>query len=156
MWELVHKEGGASKNWFFWTIVLEKALESPLDHMEIKPVNLKGNQLWIFIGRADTEAPILWPFDAERQLIRKDPKSGKDWGQEEKRMTEDEIIGWHHWLNWCESEWTPGVCDGQGGLACCDSWGCKESDMTEWLNWLNISLCICTTTSWSIHLSVDI
>ena len=103
IWELDHKEGGASKNWFFWTVVLEKTLESPLDHMEIKPVNLKGNQLWIFIGRTDTEAPILWPLDAKRQLVRKDPNSGKDWGQEEKGMTEDEIIGWHHWLNWCES-----------------------------------------------------
>ena len=103
MWELDHKEGWAPKNWFFWTVVLEKTLESPLDHTEIKPVNLKGNQLWIFIGRTNAEAPILWPLDVKSQLIRKDPDAGKDWGQEEKGMTEDEIIGGHQRLNGCES-----------------------------------------------------
>ena len=90
-------------------------------------------------GRNDAKAetPVLWPPHAKSWLIGKDPDAGRDWGQEEKGMTEDEMAGWHHWLDGCESEWTPGVGDGQGGLACCDSWGCKESDMTEWLNWLN-------------------
>ena len=108
MWELDHKESWAPKNWFFWTVVLEKMLESPLDCMEFKPVNPKGNQSWIFIGRTDTEAktPILWPPD-EKWLIGKGPDVGKDWRQEEKGMTEDEMVGWHHWLNGHESEQAP-------------------------------------------------
>ena len=98
MWELDHKEGWALKIWYFWSVVLEKTLESPLDCKEIKPVNPKGNQSWIFIGRTDAEAPILWPPDAKNWLTRKDPDDGKDWRQEEKGMTEDEMVGWHQWL----------------------------------------------------------
>ena len=136
MWELDHKEGWALKNWCFWTVVLEKTLESPLDSKEIKPVNSKGNQSWIFIGRTDAEAeaPILWPPDAKSRLTRKDPDAGKDWRQEEKGMTE-EMVGWHHRLDGHEYEQAPGVDDGQGSLACCSPWGCKESDTTEQLNW---------------------
>ena len=136
MWELDYKESWVQKNWCFWTVVLEKALESPLDCKEIQPDHPKGDQSWVFIGRTDVEAetPILWPPDAKSWLIWKDPDAGKDLGQEEKGMTEDGMVRWHHWLNGHESEWTPGVGDGQGGLACCDSWGRKESDMTEQLN----------------------
>ena len=99
MWELDHKEGWASKNWCFWTIVLEKPLESPLECKEIKPVNPKGNQSWVFFGRTDAEALILWPPDVKNRLIGKDPVAGKDWGQKEKGVTEDEMVGWHHRLN---------------------------------------------------------
>ena len=104
--------------------------ECPLDSMEIKPVNPKGNQPWIFIGKTYPEAPILWPANAKSWLIGKDPDAGKDWGQEEKGMTEDETVGWHHWLNRHKFEQTPGDSEGQGSLECCSSWGCKESDMT--------------------------
>ena len=97
---------------------------------EIKPVSPKGNQPLIFIGKTDAEAPILWPPDVKSQLIGKDPNAGKDWGQEEKRATEDEMIGWHHRLNEYESEQSPGDGEGQGSLACCSPWGCKELDMT--------------------------
>ena len=136
MWELDYKESWAPKNWCFWTVVLEKALESPLDFKEIQPLWPKGNQSWVFIGRTDAEAetPILWPPDVKNWLIRKDPDSGRDWGQEEKGTTEDKMAGWHHWLNGHGFGWTPGVGDGQGGLVCCGSWGHKESDKTEWLN----------------------
>ena len=108
---------------------------------EIQPVHPKGNQSWIFIGRTDVEAetPILWPPDAKTWLIGKDPDAGKDWRREEKGMTEDEMVGWHHWLNEHEFEWTPGVGDGQGGLVCCNSWGLKESDTTERLNWTELN-----------------
>ena len=141
MWELDYKESWALKNWCFWTVVFEKTLESPLDCREIQPVHSKGNQSWIFIGRTDAEAetPILWPPDVKNWLIWKDPDAGKDWGREEKRMTEDEMSGWHHWLDGHEFERTPGVGDGQGGLVCCSPWGCKESDMTELLNWTELS-----------------
>ena len=124
------------QNWCFWTVVLEKTLESPLDCKESKPVNPKGNQPWIFIGRTDAEVetPILWPPDVKSQHIRKDPDVGKDWRQEEKGMTEDEMIGWHHWLDGREFEQTPGVGEGQGSLACCSLWGGTESDTTEPLN----------------------
>ena len=137
MWELNCKESWAPKNWF-WTVVLEKTLESPLDCKEIKPVNLKGNQSWIFIGRTDTEAeaPILWPPDGTNWLIGEDPCAGQDGRQEEKGMTEDKMVGWHHWLDGHESEQAPGDFDGQGGLACCSPWGHKELDMTERLNWI--------------------
>ena len=110
---------------------------SPLDCKEIQPVHPKGDQSWLFIGRTDVEAetPILWPPDAKIWLIGKDPDAGKDWGQEEKGTTEDEMVGWHHWLDGHGFGWTPGVGDGQGGLACCNSWGRKESDTTERLNW---------------------
>ena len=138
MWELDYKESWALKNWCFWSVVLEKTLESPVDCKEIHPVHPKGDQSWVFIGRTDVEAetPILWPPDVKSWLIWKDTDAGKDWRQEEKGMTEVEMVGCHHQLNGHESGWTPGVGDGQGGLACCDSWSCKESDMTEWLNWL--------------------
>ena len=142
MWELDHKKGWALKNWCFRIVVLEKTLESPLDFKEITWVNPKGNQPWIFIGRADAEAeaPILWPLNVKRWLIGKDSDAGKDWRPEEKGMTEDEMVGWHHWLDGRESEWTPGVGDGQGGLACCDSWGRRESDTTEQLNWTELCM----------------
>ena len=145
MWELdASKESWALKNWCFWTVVLEKTLESPLDSKEIQPVNPKGNQSWIFVGRTDVEAeiPILWPSDVKNWLIGKDPDAGKDWRQKEKGMTEDEMAGWYHWLDGHEFGYTPGVDDGQGGLACCCSWGHKESDMTEWLNWINFEYCL--------------
>ena len=124
-------------DWCFWTVVLEKTLESHLSCKEIQPVHPKGNQPWIFIRRTDSEAPILWPPDAKSWLIWKDPDSGKDWRQEEKGMTEDEMVGWHHWLDGRGLGWTPGVGDGQGGLACCSSWGRKESDM----NWTELNTC---------------
>ena len=125
------------KNWCFWTVVLEKTLESPLDWKEIQTVHSKGDQSWDFFGRNDVKAetPVLWPPHAKSWLIGKDSDAGRDWGQEEKGMAEDEMAGWHHQLDGCEFEWTPGVGDGQGGLACCDSWGRKESDTTERLNW---------------------
>ena len=104
---------------------------SPLDYKEMKPDNPKGNQSWIFIGRTDAEAPILWPPDAKSWFIGRDPDAGKDWRQEEKGTTENEMIGWHHWLNGHESEQTQGDGEGQGGLACCNSWGHKESVTTE-------------------------
>ena len=115
----------------------EKTLESPLDCKEIHPVHPKGDQSWVFIGKTDveTEIPILWPPDAKSRLIWKDPEAGKDWGREKKGMTEDEMVEWHHRLDGHGFGWTPGVGDGQGGLACCDSWGRKELDMTERLNW---------------------
>ena len=137
MWELDYKESWTLKNWCFWTMVLEKTLESPLDCKEIQPVHPKGDQSWVFIGRthAEAETPILWPPHAKSWLIGKDPDAGRDWGQEEKGTTEDEMAGWHHCLNAHEFGWTPGVGDGQEGLMCCNSWGCKELDMTGWLNW---------------------
>ena len=136
MWELDYKESWAPKNWCFWTVELEKTLESPLDCKEIQPVHLKGNQSWLFIGRTDAEAetPVLWPPDVKNWLIWKDPDAGKDWRQEEKGMTEDEMVGWHHRLNGHGFWWTPGVDDRQGGLACCIPWGCKESDTTDQLS----------------------
>ena len=122
---------------------LEKTLESPLDCKEIQPVHPKGNQSWIFIGRTDTEAEtsILWPPDVKNWLIGKDPDAGKDWRQREKGTTEDKMVGWHHQLNGHEFESTPGVGNGQGGLVCCSPWGCKESDMTERLNWTEKCSC---------------
>ena len=114
-----------------------KTFESALYCKEIQPVHCKGDQPWVFIGRTDAkpEAPILWPPHAKNWLIGKDSYAGRDWGQEEKGTTKNEMAGWHHWFNGHEFGWTPEVGDGQGGLACCDSWGRKESDMTEWLNW---------------------
>ena len=134
MWELDYKESWALKNWRFWTVVLEKTLESPLDCKENKPVNPKGNQSWIFIGRTDAEAPILWPPDAKSQHIRKDPDAGKDWRQEEKGTTEDEMVGWHHQLNGHEFEQAPGDSEGQGNLVRFSPWGRKGLDMTDQLN----------------------
>ena len=124
MWELDHKEGWGPKNWWFWTVVLDKTLENPLDCKEIKPVNAKGNQSWMFIGRtgAEAKAPVLWPPEAKSWLIGKDPDTGKDWRQEEKGMTEDEMVGWHHWLDGHEFEQALGDGEGQGSLACCNPW----------------------------------
>ena len=138
MFELDHKESWAPKYWCFWTVVLEKTPESPLECKDIKPVNPKGNQSWTFIGKTDTEveAPILWPPDVKNWLIGKNPDAGKDWGQEEKGMTEDEMVGWHHWLDGHEFEQAPGVDDGQGSLACFSPWSRKELDTTEQLNWI--------------------
>ena len=134
---LDYKEIWAPKNWCFWTVVLEKTLDSPLDCKEFQPVHPKGDQSWVFIGRTDAEAetPILWPPHEKSWLIWKDPDAGRDWGQEEKGMTEDEMAGWHHWLDGHEFEQAPGVGDGQGSLVCCTPWDCEESDTTEWLNW---------------------
>ena len=142
MWELDYKEGWEPKNWCFWTVVLEKTLESPLDCKEIQPVHPKWNQSWLFIGRTDLEAetPILWPPDSKNWLIGKDPDAGNDWRQEEKGTTEDEIVGWHHWLDAHDFEQALGVGDRQGSLVCCSSWGNKESDMTEWLNWTDLQI----------------
>ena len=121
MWELDYKESWVLKNWCFWAVVLEKTLESPLDCKEIQLVHPEGDQSWVFIGRTDVEAetPVLWPPDAKSWLIWKDPDAGKDWGQEEKRTTEDEMVGWHHWLSGHGFGWAQGVGDGWGGLACC-------------------------------------
>ena len=132
----VGEDSWVPKNWWFWTVVLEKTLESPLDCKEIQPVHPKGNQPWVFIGKTDAEAEalILWPPDAKSWLIRKDPDPGKDWGQEEKEMTEDEMVGWHHRLNGHEFEQPLGDGEGQGSLAYCSPWGCKEFDMTEKLS----------------------
>ena len=124
----------SSRQWCFWTVGLEKTLESPLNNKEIKPVNPKGNQSWMFIGRTDAEAPVLSPPDSKSRLIGKDPDAGKDWGQEEKWVTEDEMVGWHHRLNGHEFEQTAGDSEGQGSLACCSPWGHKELDTTE--NWI--------------------
>ena len=141
MWVLDHKESWVLKNWCFWTVVLEKTLESPLDCKEIQPVNPKGNQSWIFIGRTDAKAEtsILWPHNAKNWLTGRDPDAGKDWRQEEKGMTEDEMVGCHHWLDGHEFEQTPKVGHGQGSLACCSPWGHKELDTTE-LNWTKYSI----------------
>ena len=142
MWELNHKKCWALKNWCFRTVVLEKTLEGPLDCKEIKPVNPKGNQPWIFTGKTDTEAeaPILWPPDVKSWLTGKDPDAGKDWRQEGKGMTEDKMVGWHHQLDGHEFEQARGVGNGQGSLASCSPQGHTESDMTEWLNNNNATL----------------
>ena len=136
MWELDCEESWVLKNWCFWNVVLEKTVESPLDCKEIQPVHSK-DQSWVFFGRNDAkaEAPVLWPPHVKSWLIGKDSDAGRDWGQEEKGTTEDEMAGWHHRLDGPEFEWTPGVGDGQGGLVCCDLWGHKSwtrlSDWTE-------------------------
>ena len=135
-----------------WTVVLEKSLEDPLDYKVIPPANPEGNQFTVFIGRTDAEAAtlILWPPDAYNCLIGKDPCSGKDWRQEEKGTTEDVMFGWHHWLNWLEFKQSLGVGDGQGRLAYCTQLGCKEDDMTEWLNWIKFLSVLWMKSSTSI------
>ena len=132
-----HKESWAPKNWCSQTVVLEKTLESP---SRVQPVHSE-DQPWNFFGRNDAKAetPVLWPPHVKSWLTGKNSDAGRDWGQEEKGTTEDEMAGWHHGLDGRESEWTLGVGDRQGGLECCDSWGCKESDTTEWLNWTVLS-----------------
>ena len=147
MWGLGYKESWVLKNWCFWTVVLEKTRKSlglqgdPTSHP-------KGNESWISIGRTDAEAeaPLLWPPDAKNWFTGKDPDAGKDWGQEKKWITEDEMIGWHHWLHEHEFEQSLGVGDRQGGLACCSPWGHKESDTTEQLNWTE------TGEKWNVFL----
>ena len=147
------EESWAPKNWCFWTVVLEKTLESPLDSKEIQPVHPKGDQSWVFIGRTDAEA--------ETSILATSCKELTHWkrlwcleglGQEEKGMTEDEMAGWHHWLNGHEFEWIPGAGDGQGGLVCYDSWCCKELDMTEVLNWTELMADSC----WSLIENIKI
>ena len=142
MWDLDHKESWGPKNWCFSTVVLEKTLENTLDCKEIQPAHPKRDQFWVFIGRTDAEAetPILWPPDVKNWLIWKDPDAVKDWGQEKKGTTEDEMAGWHHRLNRHGFGWTPGVGDRQGGLMCCGSWGRKELGTTERLKWTELSL----------------
>ena len=132
MWELDYKESWGPKNGCFWTVVLEKTLESPLDCKETQPFHPKGNQSWVFIGRTDVEAetPILWPPDVKNWPISKDPDAGKDWRWEEKGMTEDKIVWGYHQFNGREFDQPPGVGDGQGNLVCCSPWGHKESDTT--------------------------
>ena len=138
MWELACKESWVPKNWCFWTVVLEKTLESPLDCKEIQAVHPKGDQPWVFIGRTDVEAetPILWPSDTKSWLIGKDPDAGQDWRQEEKGTTEDVMVGWRHWLGQ-EFEQALGAGGGQGGLACCSPW--RRRVRQEWateLKWI--------------------
>ena len=137
----------------FELVVLEKTLENPLDCKEIQPVHPKGDQSWMFVGRTDAEAPILWPPDVKSWLFGKDPDAGKDWEQEEKGTTEDEMVGWHHWLNGHGFGWTLGVSDGQWGLVCCGSWGRKESDMTEQQNWTELK---CRRSSHLARMYVDL
>ena len=143
MWELDYKESW-EQNWCFWTVVLEKTLESPLNCKNIQPVHPKGNQSWIFIGRTnvEAEAPILWPPDAKSWFIGKDPDSERDCGQEEKGTTEDEIVGWHHWVDWQVFEQAPGVDDGEEGLVYCSPWGCRVGH--DWVTELTERLYIFT------------
>ena len=154
MWELNYKEGWVLKNWCFWTVVLEKTLESPLDCKEIKPVHPKGDQSWVFIGRTDVEAesPVLWPPDVKNWLIWKDPDAGKDWGQKGKETTEDEMVGWHHRLNGHGLGWTPGVGDRQGGLARCSSWGTKS--WTRLSNWTELDGLVASPAFFSLSLNI--
>ena len=138
MWKLDCEESWAPKNWCFWTVVLEKTLESPLDCKEIQPVQSEGDQPWDFFGRNDAKAetPVLWPPHVKSWLIGKVSDSGRDWGQEEKGMTEDEMAAWHHWLSGHEFGWTPGVGDGHGGLACCFMGSQRvRHDWATKLNW---------------------
>ena len=145
MWELDYKESWVPKNWRFWTVVLEKTLEIPLDCKVIQPVHPKGNQSWVFFWRSDPEAEtlILWSPDAKNWLVWKDPNAGKDWRQEKKGMIEDEMAGWHHWLDGHEFEQAPGVVDVQGNLVCCSPWGLKRigHDWTELISYFPHSIC---------------
>ena len=142
MWELDCEESWVPKNWCFWTVVLEKTLESHLDCEDIQSVHPKGDHSWVFKGRTDAEAeaPILWPPHVNSWLIGKDPDAGKDCGQKEKRTTEDEMVGWHHRLNGHGFGLTLGFDDGQGGLVCCSSWNCKvRHDWVTELNWTELN-----------------
>ena len=158
MWELDCKESWAPKNWCFWTVVLEKTLESPFNCKEIQPVHCEGDQPWDFFGGNDAEAetPVLWPPHVKSWLIAKDSDAGRGWGQEEKGTTENEMAGWHHELDGRESEWTVGVDDGQGGLVCWDSWSLNELDMTEWLNWTELNGLVLFPTFFNLSLNLAI
>ena len=136
LWKLDREEGRTPKNWCLWTVVLEKTPENPLDSKKIKPVNLKGNQFWMLVGRTDAEAeaPVFWSSDVNSWLIGKVPDAGKNWGQKEKRASDDEMTGWHHQWDGHELEQTLGDGEGQGGLACCSPWGHTELDTIRWLN----------------------
>ena len=147
MWELDYKESWAQENWCFWSVVLGKTLESPLECKEIQPVHPKGNQSWIFIGRTDAEAEtqiVLWPPFMKNWLLGKDPDTGQDLRQE-KGTAEDKMVGWHHRLDGHELVQAPGVVDGQRSLASWSPWGHKESDLTEWLNWIELNIHKSTT-----------
>ena len=153
LWELDYKESWVLKNWCFWTVVLEKTLESPLDCKEIKPVHPKGDQSLIFIARTDAEAeaPIFWPPDVKNWLTGQDPDAGKDWRQDEMGTTGDETVGWRHWLNGHESEQVPGVGDGSGSLVCCSPWGRKVGhDWASELNWTELKYGIDTVSDWGL------
>ena len=152
MWDLNYKESWTLKNWCFW-----RRLESSLDCKEIQPVHPEGDQSWVFIGRADVEAvtPIFWPPDQRSWLIWKDPEAVKDWGQEEKRTAEDEMVGWHHRLYGHGIGCNLGVGDRQWGLACCGSRGHKESDTTERLNWTDSNPCISSKEYFYLFFSVS-
>ena len=156
MCELDYKKSWALKNWCFWIMVLEKTLESPLDCKEIQPVNPERNQSWLLIGKTDAEAeaPIFWPPGVKSWLTRKAPAVGKDWRQEEKGTTEDDMVGWYQQLNEHELEQALGVGDGQGSLACCSPWDSKESDRTEQLNWTDLSIHLSIYLSLYIHTHV--
>ena len=145
IWELDYKESWVLKNCCFWTVLLKKTLESPLDYKEINPVHPIGNQSWKITGRTDAEAktPILWPCDEKNWFSGKHPDVGQDWRQEEKGTTEDEMVGSHHWLNGYEFEQAPGVSDGQGSLACWSPWSCQELATTERVNWTEKVIIIC-------------
>ena len=151
MWELDYEESWALNNWCFWTVVLEKTLESPLDCKEIQPVHSKGNQPWVFFGRTDAraETPILWPPHEELTYWKR-LWCWEGLGAGGKGMTEDEMAGWHHRLDGHEFGWPPGVGDGQGGLACCNSWGHKELEKTERLNWNELNWTDRDTWSWNV------
>ena len=157
MWDLDHKEGWVPKNWCFWTVVLEKTLESPLDCKQIKPVHPKGNQSWILIGRTDVgaEAPIFWPPDVKNWLIGKDPDVGKDWRQEEKGTTENEMVGWHDRLDEHEFEQALGFGDGQGSLACWQHMGSRRvgHDWATELNWCAFRLLLAVSHLKLLHQS---
>ena len=156
MWELDHKENWTLKNWCFWTVVLEKTLESPLDCKEIKLVHPKGNLSWVFIrgNDAESEAQILWPPDMKSWLTGKNPDAGKDWRQDKKWMTEDEMVGWHQWLNGQEFVQTLGDSGGRRSLACCSPWACKESDMTERLNKIQAHVLVCHNSLCELGITV--
>ena len=160
MWELDYKESWAPKNWCFWTVVLEKTLESPLDCKEIQPVHPKGDQSWVFIGGTDVEAetPILSPPDGKNWPIVKDPHDGKDWGQEEKGTIEDEMAGWHHWLNGQGFWWTPGVDDGQGRPGMLQFMGSQRvgHDQATELNWTDVLHSYSDIVYWDFDLPVKI
>ena len=143
MWELDYKESWVQKNWRFWTVVLEKTLESPLDCKEIQPVHPEGNQSWVFIGRTDVEAetPILWPPNAKSWLIWKDPDPGKDWRQDEKGITEDEMVGWHHQLNGHEFEYLQELVMDREAWRAAVHWTAKcQTWLSNWTDWLNESV----------------